>query len=153
MRFAENNRISHRQLFRQIILVFPAPFLLCLFKNGAMLGKSSVAGTVTAAIILLFYVIWLIRLEPAYGELEKNTGKITVRFIGLFFLAYVILSVAFLAKLLGEVVPSTLITGIPGKWLSFLAVAACSLGTHRGCREEEGSPRCQEGFFLEGFLC
>ncbi len=26
MRFAENNRISHRQLFRQIILVFPAPF-------------------------------------------------------------------------------------------------------------------------------
>ena len=152
MKFAENNRISHRQLFRQIIVVFPAPFLLCLFKNGAMLGKSSVAGTVTAAIILLFYVIWLIRLEPAYGELEKNTGKITVRFIGLFFLAYVILSVAFLAKLLGEVVPSTLITGIPGKWLSFLAVAACSLGTHRGMQRRGRIAEVSGGIFLGGLL-
>ena len=67
MRFAENNRISHRQLFRQIILVFPAPFLLCLFKNGAMLGISAMAGTAAAAVVLSFYVIWLIRLTPAYG--------------------------------------------------------------------------------------
>ena len=54
MRFAENNRISHRQLFRQIILVFPAPFLLCLFKNGAMLGISAMAGTAAAAVVLSF---------------------------------------------------------------------------------------------------
>lgn len=72
MRFAENNRISHRQLFRQIILVFPAPFLLCLFKNGAMLGISAMAGTAAAAVVLSFYVIWLIRLTPAYGELSKG---------------------------------------------------------------------------------
>ena len=61
MRFAENNRISHRQLFRQIILVFPAPFLLCLFKNGEMLGVNAMAGTILAAVLLSFYVIWLIR--------------------------------------------------------------------------------------------
>ena len=67
MRFAENNRISHRQLFRQIILVFPAPFLLCLFKNGEMLGVNAMAGTILAAVLLSFYVIWLIRLAPAYG--------------------------------------------------------------------------------------
>lgn len=85
MRFAENNRISHRQLFRQIILVFPAPFLLCLFQGGSMIGKSAVAGTVTAAVILLFYVIWLIRLGPAYSEMAKTVGNIAVRFVGLFF--------------------------------------------------------------------
>jgi len=51
MRFAENNRISHRQLFRQIILVFPAPFLLCLFKNGEMLGVNAMAGTILAAVL------------------------------------------------------------------------------------------------------
>ena len=132
MRFAENNRISHRQLFRQIILVFPAPFLLCLFKNGAMLGISAMAGTAAAAVVLSFYVIWLIRLTPAYGELSKRTGSFTVRFIGLFFLVYVIASSAFLSGLLGEVIPESLISGISGKWLSLLAVAACSLGTHRG---------------------
>ena len=101
MRFAENNRISHKQLFRQIILVFPAPFLLCLFKNGAMLGISAMAGTAAAAVVLSFYVIWLIRLTPVYGELSKRTGSFTVRFIGLFFLVYVIASSAFLSGLLG----------------------------------------------------
>lgn len=35
MKFAENNRISHRQLYRQMILTFLAPFLICLpGKNG-----------------------------------------------------------------------------------------------------------------------
>ena len=67
MRFAENNRISHRQLFRQIILVFPSPFLLGLFKNGEMLGANAMAGTILTAVLLSFYVIWLIRLAPAYG--------------------------------------------------------------------------------------
>lgn len=117
MRFAENNRISHRQLFRQIILVFPAPFLLCLFKNGEMLGVNAMAGTILAAVLLSFYVIWLIRLAPAYGELSRMTGNITVRFIGLFFLLYVILSAAFLADLLAKVIPQSLISGISGKWM------------------------------------
>ena len=31
MRFAENNRISHRQLYRQMILEFLAPFILCMY--------------------------------------------------------------------------------------------------------------------------
>ena len=68
MRFAENNRISHRQLFRQIILVFPAPFLLCLFKNGEMLGVNAMAGTILAAVLLSFYVIWLLLLMENFPE-------------------------------------------------------------------------------------
>lgn len=152
MRFAENNRISHRQLFRQIILVFPAPVLLCLFKNGKMLGISAMVGTAAAAVLLSFYVIWLIRLAPAYGELEKMKGIFTIRFIGLFFLAYVILSVAFLADLLGAVIPRSLISGISGKWLSFLAVAACSLGTHRGMQRRGRIAEISGGIFLAGIL-
>ena len=33
MKFAENNRISQRQLYRQIVIAFIAPFLLCLFRG------------------------------------------------------------------------------------------------------------------------
>ena len=152
MRFAENNRISHRQLFRQIILVFPAPFLLFLFKNGEMLGVNAMAGTILAAVLLSFYVIWLIRLAPAYGELSRMTGNITVRFIGLFFLLYVILSAAFLADLLAKVIPQSLISGISGKWLSLLAVAACSLGTHRGMQRRGRIAEISGGIFLAGIL-
>lgn len=107
------------------------------------------AGTILAAVLLSFYVIWLIRLAPAYGELSRMTGNITVRFIGLFFLLYVILSAAFLADLLAKVIPQSLISGISGKWLSLLAVAACSLGTHRECREEEGLQKFPVEFFWQ----
>ena len=152
MRFAENNRISHRQLFRQIILVFPAPFLLCLFQGGSMIGKSAVAGTVTAAVILLFYVSWLIRLGPAYSEMAKTAGNIAVRFVGLFFLAYVILSAAFLADLMAQMVPSSLISGISGKYISLLAVAACSIGTHRGMQRRGRIAEVSGGIFLAGII-
>lgn len=116
-----------------------------------MLGVNAMAGTILAAVLLSFYVIWLIRLAPAYGELSRMTGNITVRFIGLFFLLYVILSAAFLADLLAKVIPQSLISGISGKWLSLLAVAACSLGTHRECREEEGLQKFPVEFFWQGF--
>lgn len=152
MRFAENNRISHRQLFRQIILVFPSPFLLGLFKNGKMLGANAMAGTILTAVLLSFYVIWLIRFAPAYGELSRMTENITVRFIGLFFLLYVVLSAAFLADLLAKVIPQSLISGISGKWLSLFAVAACSLGTHRGMQRRGRIAEISGGIFLAGIL-
>ena len=110
------------------------------------------AGTILAAVLLSFYVIWLIRLAPAYGELSRMTGNITVRFIGLFFLLYVILSAAFLADLLAKVIPQSLISGISGKWLSLLAVAACSLGTHRGMQRRGRIAEISGGIFLAGIL-
>ena len=152
MRFAENNRISHRQLFRQIILVFPAPFLLCLFRGGSMTGKNAVAGTLTAVAFLMFYVIWLIRLGPAYSEMARTVGNITVRFIGLFFLAYIVFTTAFLSDLVEQIVPAGLISGISGKWLSLLAVAACSLGTHRGMQRRGRIAEVSGGIFLVGII-
>lgn len=117
-----------------------------------MLGTNALVGTVSAAVLLSFYVIWLIRLGPAYGELRKKAGSITIRFIGLFFLAYIILSGAFLADLLADVVPESLITGIPGKWLSLLAVAVCSVGTHQGMQRRGRMAEVSGGVFLAGIF-
>ena len=49
MRFAENNRISHRQLYRQMILALLAPFMLCVFGKSGMNGISAVAGMIFVA--------------------------------------------------------------------------------------------------------
>ena len=46
MKFAENNRISHRQLYRQMILGLLAPFLLCIPGRNGMNGLSAVLGIV-----------------------------------------------------------------------------------------------------------
>ena len=100
MKFAENNRISHRQLYRQIVLAFFAPLLLCLFREGNQLGMNGLAGTVAAVALLLFYVIWLIRLAPYYGDLKKSAGSFWGPVLGIFFLVYTIFTGAYLLSVL-----------------------------------------------------
>ena len=85
MKIAENNRISHRQLYRQMILTFAAPFLLCLFSRGQLLGVSGIAGTIAAVAVLLFYVIFLVRLTPSCSNLVKSAGGFWGRTIRDFF--------------------------------------------------------------------
>lgn len=100
MRFAENNRISHRQLYRQMILALLAPFMLCVFGKGGMNGISAVAGMIFALILLGFYVIWLIRLTPSFEDPVKSAGAFAGRLIGIFFLIYVLMAGGYLLALL-----------------------------------------------------
>ena len=104
MKFAENNRISQRQLYRQIVIAFIAPFLLCLFRGRRNQGLSGLTGTLLAVAVFLFYVIFLIRLGYAFANPCKTAGKILGRLMGIFYLVYCILGAAFLLDLLGEIV-------------------------------------------------
>lgn len=132
MKFAENNRISRRQLYRQIVIAFIAPFLLCLFRGRRNQGLSGLTGTLLAVAVFLFYVIFLIRLGYAFANPCKTAGKILGRLMGIFYLVYCILGAAFLLDLLGEIVSVSLGTGVQKVWLCVIALIVCSLGTHRG---------------------
>ena len=132
MKFAENNRISQRQLYRQIVIAFIAPFLLCLFRGRRNQGLSGLTGTLLAVAVFLFYVIFLIRLGYAFANPCKTAGKILGRLMGIFYLVYCILGAAFLLDLLGEIVSVNLGTGVQKVWLCVIALIVCSLGTHRG---------------------
>ena len=89
MEFAENNRISHRQLYRQMILGFLAPFWLCMSGRGKLNGVDAVIGTVIAVVLLCFYVVFLIRLAPAFEDLKKTAGAFMGRLTGAFFLLFI----------------------------------------------------------------
>lgn len=132
MKFAENNRISQRQLYRQIVIAFIAPFLLCLFRGRRNQGLSGLTGTLLAVAVFLFYVIFLIRLGYAFANPCKTAGKFLGRLMGIFYLVYCILGAAFLLDLLGEIVSVSLGTGVQKVWLCVIALIVCSLGTHRG---------------------
>ena len=96
MKFAENNRISQRQLYRQIVIAFIAPLILCLFENRKTLGLGGLAGTAAALAAVLFYVIFLIRLRYAFARPCKTAGVVLGRLAASFFLIYCILGAAFL---------------------------------------------------------
>lgn len=148
MKFAENNRISQRQLYRQIVIAFIAPFLLCLFRGRRNQGLSGLTGTLLAVAVFLFYVIFLIRLGYAFVNPCKTAGKILGRLMGIFYLVYCILGAAFLLDLLGEIVSVSLGTGVQKVWLCVIALIVCSLGTHRGIQRRGRSGEVSGGLVL-----
>lgn len=152
MKFAENNRISHRQLYRQIVLTFFAPLLLCLFREGNQLGMSGLAGTAAAVPVLLFYVIWLIRLAPYYADLKKSGGGFWGPAAGIFFLFYVVFTAAYLLSVLEEIVPISLIQGVSGRILSAAAAVVCAVGTHRGMQKRGRMAEVSGGVLLAAVI-
>ena len=132
MKFAENNRISHRQLYRQMILGLLAPFLLCIPGRDGMNGLSAVLGIVAAMVFFCFYVIILIRLTPAFDDLVKAAGKVAGRITGVFFLLYILMSGGYLLALLRTLVPASLIMGVSGRWIAFWEILVCSVGSRKG---------------------
>ena len=158
MRFAENNRISHRQLYRQIVLALTAPLLLCIPSRGWGVGLPRAAGTAAAVVILLFYVIFLIRLEPCFSDPIRTAGVFWGRVTGIFFLSYVVLCGAFLLMLIVQVVSLSLITGIPDWVTAILALAACGAGSCKGMQRrgriaDVSAGVCLAGIFLLVIVC
>lgn len=152
MKFAENNRISHRQLYRQMVLAFLAPFLLCLPGENRVTGISGIVGVAAAMVLLVIYSFFLRRLTPWYTDPVKTFGAAGGRIIGAFFLSYVALTGAYLLDLMEELVPAVLITGIPGIVISFLAAAVCSFGTHKGMQRRGRMAEVSGGLLLGGVL-
>lgn len=150
MTFAENNRISHRQLYRQMMLALTAPFLLCLFGGGKLLGAEKIVGTVLAIILLLFYVIFLIRVSPDFSSPLKPMGRFFGKAAGVFFVFYVIFTASFLLDILEEIVPKSLVSGVSGEWISFFAIVCASIGTHRGMQRRGRAAEVTGGIFLAG---
>lgn len=152
MKFAENNRISHRQLFRQMILSLLAPFLLCMFGQRGINGINGFPGTILALIILCFYVVFLIRLAPCFSDLRKTAGPVLGRVTGTFFMIYILLAGAYLLSVLEELVPVSLVTGVSGWLIGLLAILVCTLGTHTGMQRRGRMAEVSGGFLLGGIL-
>ena len=152
MKFTENNRISHRQLYRQMVLTFLAPFLLCLPGEGALAGREGVVGILAALPLLAGYVILLMRMVPWYTDPVKNLGPVQGRLAGLFFLSYVFLTGAYLLDLMAELIPEMLVPGVPGIWIAFLSVCVCSFGTHRGMQRRGRMAEVSGGLLLGGIV-
>lgn len=130
--FAENNRISHRQLTRQIVLSLIAPFLLCLTGQSWVRGINGVIGAVLLAVILGFYVIFLVRLGPVYERMDKALGKGASVIVALIYLIYALFTAAYLAEFLGELCGQWLLPGIPGRYISLAIIIICAMGSHKG---------------------
>lgn len=152
MKYAENNRISHRQLYRQILLTFLAPFLLCLNGKGGLLGLSGAVGIILAVIFLLLYSFFYLRSTYGYADMLRSFGKVRAVIFGGFFLIYLVMAGAYLLNLIGRIIPVWLIFGISEKWLLLFAVSVCACGMEKGLQKRGRMAEVTGGSFLGAIL-
>ena len=105
MKYAENNRISHRQLYHQIILSFLAPLLICIPGYNGEQGLSGAVGIMAAVLILLLYVFFLMRTSYCYADPVKIMGKLKGSLLGIFFLIYLIMTGVYILSLIEQIIP------------------------------------------------
>lgn len=152
MNLTENNRISHRQLYRQICMAFLAPFLLCLFGRGRLLNGNGLAGLALGTLGLSFSVVFLVRLAPHYQELGKR-GILPLRLAAAgLFLSYVLLTSAYLLSVLSDIVPSVVLEDVPESWLLLFTALVCGLGTTKGMQRRGRVAEVSAGISLGSVL-
>lgn len=152
MKFAENNRISHRQLYRQMILTFLAPFLVCLPGKNGIQGMNGLWGIVLAVSVLILYVFILLRVTSGYSDMVRFLGSFWGRIAGAFFLVYIIFTAVYILKILEQIIPRWLLMGIPSGWISFLVIVVCSIGTEKGIQRRGRMAEISGGLLLAGVL-
>ena len=150
MKYAENNRISHRQLYHQIILSFLAPLLICIPGYNGEQGLSGAVGIMAAVLILLLYVFFLMRTSYCYADPVKIMGKLKGSLLGIFFLIYLIMTGVYILSLIEQIVPVWAVSGIATGWLIFWAVAVCAYGADQGMQRRGRMAGVSGGNF---FIC
>lgn len=152
MKYAENNRISHRQLYRQIVLTFLSVCLICLPGADGLQGMTGIAEILLAELLLFLYVFFLMRTAHGYAEPIRTMGKFRGTVFGIFYLSYLILTGAYILTLMEKIVPVWLISGISGRWLTFFAVLVCGYGIDRGMQRRGRIAEVSGGIFLAGIF-
>ena len=88
--FSENDRISQRQMERQIVLVLLCPAFWQLAAYGASDGLLGMAGIFVGYELLAVWCIYLVRLGGLYCRLESVMGKAGKLLLAVMYLCYLL---------------------------------------------------------------
>ena len=100
--FSENDRISQRQMERQIVLVLLCPAFWQLAAYGASDGLCGIAGIFAGYILLAMWCIYLVRLDGIYCRLEAVLGKVGEVLLAVLYLAFLVFTGGSLVRRMAE---------------------------------------------------
>ena len=125
--FADNDRISQRQLLFQIVLAMVGAFLLFLPGFGELQGFKGILCTILGFLLAAVYSFFLVRIAPSYRRPEHCLGKYGMRLVGACFLVFFILTAAFFVRLITDMIGTYLLTGVPIYVTHGILLLACAM--------------------------
>lgn len=130
--YIDNARISHRQLFRQILTGLLGIYFLVVPVLPDMRGRQGVLCLLTGAWVYGFLCIYFIRIRYFFQDPQRYMGKIWGKVFILLYTSWLWLMGVCLLLMTARITGKYLIEGSPAWAVILLAAFAAYLGSHQG---------------------
>lgn len=154
--FADNARISHRQLFRQIILGLIGIYTLAIPVFPEVSGRQGMLCLLTAMAVYLLFCIYFIRIKTVMQNPRRYMGKILGSVFVFLYMSWLWLMGVYLLLMTARITDRFLIEGSVYWIVIVLAGIVTYLGSHQGLeRRGRMAEVCFPVFLfiLAGMLC
>lgn len=154
--FADNARISHRQLFRQIVLGLIGIYTLAISVFPEVSGRQGILCLLTAMAVYLLFCIYFIRIKTVMQNPRRYMGKILGSVFVFLYMSWLWLMGVYLLLMTARITDRFLIEGSVYWIVIVLAGIVTYLGSHQGLeRRGRMAEVCFPVFLfiLAGMLC
>lgn len=154
--FADNARISHRQLFRQIVLGLIGIYTLAIPVFPEVSGRQGILCLLTAMAVYLLFCIYFIRIKTVMQNPRRYMGKILGSIFVFLYMSWLWLMGVYLLLMTARITDRFLIEGSVYWIVIVLAGIVTYLGSHQGLeRRGRMAEVCFPVFLfiLAGMLC
>lgn len=154
--FADNARISHRQLFRQIVLGVIGIYTLVIPIFPEVFGRQGILCLLTAMAVYLLFCIYFIRIKTVMQNPRRYMGKILGSVFVFLYMSWLWLMGVYLLLMTARITDRFLIEGSVYWIVIVLAGIVTYLGSHQGLeRRGRMAEVCFPVFLfiLAGMLC
>lgn len=150
--FADNDRISQRQLLRQMILALLGAWLLFLAGGVCRQGQNGLLGMALGFLWMTCWVLLLLRCAEIYRHLDRYIGKTGRFLVILFYLSFLALTGSFLLRKISRICGEYLAGGIQPEILALLLLTAAGLGIGNDVQRRARLAEIFYPFVMTGFV-
>lgn len=127
--FSDNQRISRRQLERQLLLGLSGVFLMVLPQIPGLYGWSGILGIVLGTLILWVLLFFLVRTTAVAKGLRERISPAAYKWFAFFYLTYLVLSGGFIVRMSAEMISRVLLPDYQPWVIGILFIVAAFVGT------------------------
>lgn len=130
--FADNAQISHRQLFRQVVVGLLGIYFLAVPVLPGLFGRQGILALLTGMGIYLFLCIYFIRIKHIFQNPVRYMGKIPGRIFVLLYLSWLWMMGVYLLLMISGITERFLIENSVPWIIILLSGAAAYVGSSHG---------------------
>ena len=130
--FADNARISHRQLFRQIFMGVIGIYTLAIPVFPEIFGRQGILCLLTVMAVYLLFFVYFIRIKTVMQNPRRYMGKVLGSIFVFLYMSWLWFMGVYLLLMTARITDRFLIEGSVYWIVIVLAAAATYLGSHQG---------------------